>query len=121
MWASGSEVKDDKGHKNGLLEKAEKGHVDVVTLLLNYGAQPDMRDRDGITAIMYASFHGHAGAVEALLNSGADASYQNQAGRTALQLAKSSGFADVVNTILAGPSIMVRMLSYACLCGSWMH
>jgi ankyrin repeat protein len=110
MWASGSEVRDDKGHKNGLLEKAEKGHVEVVTLLLKYGALPDKRDRDGITAIMYACFHGHAGAVEVLLNAGADASVKNQAGKTALNLAKNAGFPDAVAAIMNGPTILVRGL-----------
>ena len=47
MWASGSEVKDEKDHKQGLLEKATKGQKEVVSLLLKYGASPDMRDRDG--------------------------------------------------------------------------
>ena len=47
MWASGSEVKDEKNHKQGLLEKATKGQKEVVSLLLKYGASPDMRDRDG--------------------------------------------------------------------------
>ena len=31
-----------------------------------------MRDRDGITSLMYACYHGHAGAVSVLLNAGAD-------------------------------------------------
>ena len=47
MWASGSEVKDETNHKQGLLEKATKGQKEVVALLLKYGASPDMRDRDG--------------------------------------------------------------------------
>jgi ankyrin repeat protein len=82
MWASGSEVKKGNGdHQKGLFEKAEKGHIDVIRLLLKYGAQPDMRDRDGITAIMYACFHGHSGAVKAFLNEGANADFRNMAGR----------------------------------------
>ncbi len=48
MWASGSETSNDE-HKKGLLEKATKGHIDVVLKLLHYGAQPDMQDKDGIT------------------------------------------------------------------------
>lgn len=77
MWASGSEVKKGNGdHQKGLFEKAEKGHIDVIRLLLKYGAQPDMRDRDGITAIMYACFHGHSGAVKAFLNEGANADFR---------------------------------------------
>jgi ankyrin repeat protein len=46
-----TQVKEgNEDQQKGLLEKATKGHIDVVRLLLKYGAQPDMRDRDGITA-----------------------------------------------------------------------
>ena len=46
-----AKVKDgNEDHQRGLLEKATKGHIDVVRLLLKYGAQPDMKDKDGITA-----------------------------------------------------------------------
>ena len=40
----------NEDHQKGLLEKATKGHIEVVRLLLKYGAQPDARDKDGITA-----------------------------------------------------------------------
>ena len=48
MWAVGSEARD-KSHMRGLLEKPSKGSMDVVQLLLRYGALVDMRDKDGIT------------------------------------------------------------------------
>jgi ankyrin repeat protein len=56
MWAAGSETSGDTEHKKGLLEKANKGDTlaDVVSLLLAYRASIDSRDKDGITAIMYA-------------------------------------------------------------------
>jgi len=120
MWASGSEAADDDGHKKGLLEKATKGHIDVVSLLLKYGASPDMRDKDGITAIMYACYHGHAGAVEALLNAGADADFKNKAGRNALQLALNAGFTDAAATVLAGPTfstLPIQSLLQTSTCG----
>lgn len=40
----------NEDHQKGLLEKATKGHIDVVRLLLKYGALSDMRDKDGITS-----------------------------------------------------------------------
>ena len=143
MWASGSETSGDNIHKKGLMEKAQQGHIDVVKQLLQYGAQPDLRDKDGITAIMYASFHGHAGAVEILLNaghslthslthspthslthslthSGSDASYRNKDGKTALQLAVNAGYIEAANTIKRGPTIMtldIPELLYVPTCG----
>lgn len=108
MWASGSEATGNDDHKKGLLEKALKGHIQVVQLLLRYGAQVDLRDKDLITAIMFASFNGHDGAVRVLLNAGADADFVNKDGKTALQLARGSRHTAVVETILLGPSFLVR-------------
>jgi ankyrin repeat protein len=89
MWASGSETSGDAEHKKGLLEKANKGDMlaDVVSLLMSYRASIDARDKDGITAVMYASYHGHDGVVRALMRAGADITYRNKAGQTAVQLA----------------------------------
>lgn len=120
MWATGSETSGDNIHKKGLMEKAQQGHIDVVKQLLQYGAQPDLRDKDGITAVMYASFHGHAGALEVLLNAGSDASYRNKDGKTALQLAVNAGFIDAANAIKRGPTIMsldIPELAYVPTCG----
>jgi hypothetical protein len=106
MWAAGSEAADESSHRKGLLEKATKGHIKVVQLLLKYRARPDMRDKDGITAIMFAAYHGHAGAVAVLLNAGASADFINKAGKTALQLARNSGHAEAARAIIEGPSFM---------------
>lgn len=106
-WASGSEASNqENGYQKGLMEKPTKGHFEVVKKLLQYGSKPDLRDKDGITAIMYASFHGHTGAVQALLNHGVDASFTNKAGKTALQLALSAGFPDAARVIENGPRIL---------------
>lgn len=107
MWASGSEASEDGGYKKGLMEKPTMGHYEVVQTLLEYGAMIDTRDKDGITAIMYACFNGHTSAVKTLLNHGADASFKNKAGKTALQLALTSGFPEAAQAIIDGPTIMV--------------
>ena len=105
MWAAGSEAAGDDSHRKGLLESPTKGHVEVIKLLLRYGADVDMRDKDGITAIMFASFHGHLGAVQVLLSAGADADYTNKEGRNALQLARSAGHIDIAEVIEVGPTV----------------
>jgi ankyrin repeat protein len=119
MWAAGSEASQDDTHRKGLLEKATKGHVKVVTLLLRYGAEYDRQDKDGITAIMFASYHGHVHAVKALLNAGTNADIINKAGKTAMQLARASGHQNVIDAIQTGPTHLVSLPStlVACLCG----
>mmetsp|Transcript_725 Transcript_725/g.1253 ORF Transcript_725/g.1253 Transcript_725/m.1253 type:complete len:449 (+) Transcript_725:335-1681(+) len=106
MWAAGSEATGEEGHKKGIFERATKGHVRVVQLLLQYGANPDMRDKDGITATMFACYHGHVGAVQVLLNWGSNADYMSREGKTALQLARNSGHADSAQAVLSGPNFM---------------
>ena len=64
MWAAG--LRRETRATRGLLEKPSKGSTEVVQLLLKYGAMVDMRDKDGITSLMYACYHGHAGAVSVL-------------------------------------------------------
>lgn len=106
MWASGSEASNAE-HKKGLLEKPTKDHIEeIVQKLLQYGAMADMRDKDGITALMYACFHGYSKAVLSLLNFGADASIKNKAGKTALQLAINAGFYETARVLYAGPNIL---------------
>ena len=83
--------------------------IDVVQLLLEYGAQPDSHDEDGITAVMYACYHGHSGAVEVLLNWGADVSRRNKAGQNSYQLAVNAGFDETARMILHGPTILVTI------------
>eukprot|EP00981_Chlorochromonas_danica_P003897 scaffold742_cov186-Ochromonas_danica.AAC.2 len=104
MWAAGSEASEDGAHRKGLLEKATKGHVKVVSLLLRYEAEFDRKDKDGITAIMFAAYHGHEDAVKALINAGSNTEMTNRAGKTALQLARAAGHVQVVQALLIGPT-----------------
>jgi ankyrin repeat protein len=53
------------------------GHAPIVTLLLNYGAQIDARDRDGETPLHWAALRGHKEAARRLLKRGADVAAAN--------------------------------------------
>ena len=53
---------------------SQKGHADVVQLLLDHGADADKaRTTDGATPLFMASQKGHADVVQLLLEHGADA------------------------------------------------
>jgi ankyrin repeat protein len=65
-----------------------KGHVEVVQLLLDRGAQMDIQDdSDGTTSLMMAIQFGHVEVVKLLLDRGALIDIQNNWGGTALMFA----------------------------------
>jgi ankyrin repeat protein len=70
-----------------LHESARRGHVEVVRILLQRGADIDSVDRMGRTALMDAAWEGHPAVVKALLEAGADATIENHGGGTALKVA----------------------------------
>lgn len=61
---------------------------DVISLLLDNDAQPNLQNKAGATALMTAAGYGHAGTVDILLKRGADKTLRNNAGETALDVAR---------------------------------
>ena len=51
-----------------LIQACQKGYVDIARLLLNHGANPDLPDKQGKTALDYAFEMGHENVIELLLN-----------------------------------------------------
>lgn len=71
---------------------ARAGHVDLVKMLIKDGANINIRDWDGKTALMLASENGHGAVVQELLKNGAKASLRDFDEHNAL---------DLVNTLVA--------------------
>jgi len=79
---------------------ALRGHVGVMTLLLNAGADYNATDMYGVTPLHNAAFNGNVGAVKLLLAIGADYSAKNQTGHTPLYEAASNDCIEVVKLLL---------------------
>ena len=79
----------------GDVDIAEKnGHVEIVKLLLDHGAEVDVKDNDnGMTPLIYASLRGDESVVKLLLENGANINIKDNTGNTALmRTASSSAF-----------------------------
>ena len=79
-----------------LVWAAEEGHVAVVQLLLQHGANVNSADRDACTPLWWAAARGHITVARLLLNAGADATRRGCEGLTPLEAALDRGFHQVV-------------------------
>jgi ankyrin repeat protein len=73
LVALGADVNNNKDGETPLCMASEKGHAEVVKMLLGAGADVNKAATDdGATPLWTASYHGHAEVVKMLLSAGAD-------------------------------------------------
>ncbi|MES2400909.1 MAG: ankyrin repeat domain-containing protein [Pseudomonadota bacterium] len=78
---------------------ATKGHLPLISLLIENHAYIDAESPNGSTPLMMASMYGSAEAVKLLLDEGADPQLRNQQGLTATQFAQRVNRQDVADMI----------------------
>lgn len=78
---------------------ASRGHLAVMTLLLDHHAYIDAASPNGTTPLMMAARYGSFESTKLLLEAGADPSLKNELGMTAIDFAKTGNQADVVELI----------------------
>ncbi|XP_054773946.2 ankyrin repeat domain-containing protein 17-like isoform X1 [Lytechinus pictus] len=94
------EDRGSKGDCTPLMEAASAGHVDIVKLLLEYGADANAQSSAGNTPLMYACNGGHEEIVKILLDQGANIEDHNENGHTPLMEAASSGHVNIAKILL---------------------
>lgn len=82
-----------------LMRAARHGHVRMVRILLERGADPNVARGDNFTALSLAAFFGHTEIVEVLLNHGARTDVATRFGTSPHMWAKARSFGDVVRCI----------------------
>jgi ankyrin repeat protein len=81
----------DNGGATPLHYAADRGHQDVVELLLTSKAEVNARDSSGDTPLKRAAYMGHRDVAALLLASGAIVDAQNKWGMTPLDEAANGG------------------------------
>lgn len=83
-----------------LQEAAASGNLPTVRLLLESGADPNHRDRDGWSAIHWAAEEGHLEIVHLLLEVGANPNAVSSYGTSPLHCAANGGHVSIVSLLL---------------------
>ena len=76
------------------------GHTDMVSLLLEYGADPGLENDVGQTVLSFASSEAHLETVQLLLQCGAEVSHSDHGGVSSVVIAARAGHRDVLELLL---------------------
>ncbi|HKY21851.1 MAG TPA: ankyrin repeat domain-containing protein [Vicinamibacterales bacterium] len=113
-------VADPRGGATPLMYAAAIGSIDAMKLLLDQGADANLKSSSGATALMWAVTD--IDKVRLLLDRGADVKAASQRGRTALHLASRSDSSEAIVRLLmskgADPKSMDAMKSTALVAAS---
>ena len=93
-WPQENEEEDFFVNLTALMYASKNGHTTCVKLLLEAGADVNLKDRDDRTALMYGATNGYDDCVELLLKTGADVNTKDRDDMTALALATRNGHAE---------------------------
>jgi ankyrin repeat protein len=83
-------------------DAAMQRKTEEVRRLVQDGADVNLGQADGATALHWAAYHGNADLAELLLEAGADVSAANRNGSTPMWLAANQGHARMIETLLEG-------------------
>lgn len=89
----------DKHGRTALILAASEGHLAIMDILIEKGADLFAQDKDGLSALSWACLKGHYNAVLTLLDHGVDVNHSDHSGRTPLDLATFYGDVRLVSIL----------------------
>ena len=102
---------------DALVTAAHEGEFDLVRSLISNGANPNITNEHGDTAVILAAQHVFDTIIEFLLDHGAEINAKDHDGDTALDISRYHGWKSTVELLLArgatgaiGPSAKERMM-----------
>ena len=98
LLAKGVDV--NAGEIPPLLEASLTGHIEIVRMLLEKGAQVDREDRQGVTPLYGAAGKGHVEVARLLIQRGADINHSTKKGDTPLLFAAFANHIEIVRMLL---------------------
>ena len=91
--------------RTALFFAAANGHLEIVELLLEKEADPNIANAQGNTSLHWACVNGHTAVVEKLLGVGAKTAVCNAGGRTALDEAMHNDRQECIDAILKASGV----------------
>lgn len=83
-----------------LIDASNNGYSDVVKMLLEAGADPNITDDYNNTPISLASNAGYTEIVKVLLEHGANPNVKDSSGKTPLNYAEEHGYSEIIQLLL---------------------
>ncbi|MFM8185491.1 MAG: ankyrin repeat domain-containing protein, partial [Alphaproteobacteria bacterium] len=96
----------NKGGATALHIASREGNLDIVKILIDSGANPNIADNEGYTPLMRASLSASAEVVEYLLKNGAKPGIFNSQNETAIIHATNAKCDDCINALIENGQII---------------
>ncbi|WP_333694464.1 ankyrin repeat domain-containing protein [Flavobacterium sp.] len=96
---SGAQVNVGTSMGSALMAATVKGHYEVVALLLEREANPDLTDSEGTTALMYAVQFRNVALTKLLLLNKASKTLLDSKGKSAFEYAVFTGNEEIINLL----------------------
>ncbi|MBO4707914.1 MAG: ankyrin repeat domain-containing protein [Elusimicrobiaceae bacterium] len=90
----------DRDNGTPLMRAAYNGHLKVVKLLIDKGADINIQNEAGSTALMKAAYKGYFEIVKLLIDKGAKINLKERHGATALIKGVAQGYTEIVKLLL---------------------